>query len=65
MLALKQFLRRHQAPANVFYSAYPASSVLNLKRGLEFLRRYQRILHGLSQGEAPQTAMRRESSETA
>lgn len=36
--ALKQFLRRHQAPANVFYSAYPESSVLNLKDDLEFAR---------------------------
>jgi hypothetical protein len=34
--ALKQFLRRHQAPANVFYSALPETSVLNLKQALEF-----------------------------
>lgn len=36
--ALKQFLRRHQAPANVFYSAYPESSVLNLKDDVEFAK---------------------------
>jgi hypothetical protein len=34
--ALKQFLRKHQAPASAFYSAYPAASVLNLKQDLEF-----------------------------
>jgi len=34
--ALKQFLRCHQAPANVFYSAYPAATVLNIADGLQF-----------------------------
>jgi hypothetical protein len=28
--ALKHFLRRHQVPANVFYSAYPDATVLNI-----------------------------------
>ena len=42
--ALKQFLRSHQAPANVFYSAYPSSSVLNLKHDLEFMRRFGGVL---------------------
>ena len=32
--ALKQFLRCHQAPANVFYSAYPAATVLSIADGL-------------------------------
>jgi hypothetical protein len=36
--ALKQFLRRHQIPANAFYSACPETSVLNLKDDLEFAR---------------------------
>ena len=30
MAALKHFLRCHQAPANVFYSAYPAATVQNI-----------------------------------
>jgi len=34
--ALKQFLRRHQVPANAFYSAIPETSVLNLQHTLEF-----------------------------
>ena len=38
LAALKQFLRVHQAPANVFYSAYPEASVLNLRDDLEFAR---------------------------
>lgn len=36
--ALKEFLRRHQVPAQFFYSAYPHSSVLNLKESLESSR---------------------------
>ena len=50
--ALKEFLRRHQIPANVFYSAYPEASVLNLKENLEFARWYGpliRYLIGVSQ----------------
>ena len=35
--ALKQFLRRHQVPANAFYSAVPETSVLNLQHTLEFV----------------------------
>lgn len=36
--ALKEFLRGHQVQANLFYSAYPQSSVLNLKESMEFSR---------------------------
>jgi hypothetical protein len=39
--ALKQFLRANQIPANVFYSAYPEATVLNLKQDLRFARRYE------------------------
>jgi hypothetical protein len=35
VVALKHFLRCHQAPANVFYSAYPAATVLNIADGLK------------------------------
>ena len=38
--ALKQFLRKHQVPANVFYSAYPTSTVLNFVDDLAFARWY-------------------------
>ena len=33
--ALKHFLRCHQAPANVFYSAYPDATVLNISDALD------------------------------
>jgi hypothetical protein len=36
--ALKHFLRSHQAPANVFYSAYPETTLLNLVDALEIER---------------------------
>jgi hypothetical protein len=36
--ALKYFLRSHQAPANVFYSAYPDTTLLNLVDALEIER---------------------------
>ena len=36
--ALKHFLRCHQAPANLFYSAYPAATVLNIADGLKLER---------------------------
>lgn len=35
VVALKQFLRCHQIPANVFYSAYPTATVLNIADGLQ------------------------------
>jgi hypothetical protein len=35
VVALKHFLRCHQAPANVFYSAYPAATVLNIADALK------------------------------
>lgn len=53
--ALKQFLRRHQAPANVFYSAYPETSVLNLKDDLEFARGTGRIFRQLITGHPAPT----------
>lgn len=33
--AFKRFLRAHQVPAEIFYSAYPDASVLNLRRDVE------------------------------
>jgi len=33
--AFKHFLRCHQAPANVFYSAYPAATVQNIQYALK------------------------------
>ncbi len=36
--ALKQFLRRHQVPANVFYSAYEETTVLNFMDDRAFAR---------------------------
>jgi len=45
--AFKQFLRTHQVPANVFYSAYPQTSVLNLKQDLEFQTWNGWLLRGL------------------
>jgi hypothetical protein len=36
--ALKHFLRCHQAPANVFYTAYPTVTLLNLVDALEMER---------------------------
>ncbi len=35
VVALKHFLRLHQVPANVFYSAVPHASVLNILDGME------------------------------
>ena len=49
--ALKQFLRRHQAPAYVFYSAYPESSVLILKDDLDFARWFGWTLRVLDGGQ--------------
>jgi hypothetical protein len=48
--ALKQFLRRNQVPANAFYSAYPATSVLNLKADLGFAKWYGWLVRRLAQG---------------
>jgi hypothetical protein len=53
LAALKQFLRHHQVPANVFYSAYPASSVLNLTSDLEFRRWYAWIVRLLAGDKEP------------
>ena len=36
--ALKYFLRGHQVPANVFYSAYPETTLLNLVDAMEIKR---------------------------
>lgn len=49
--ALKQFLRRHQAPANVFYSAYPSATVLNLIDDLEFGRWLGPVVRRLIQAQ--------------
>jgi histidinol-phosphate/aromatic aminotransferase/cobyric acid decarboxylase-like protein len=54
--ALKQFLRRHQAPANVFYCAYPEASVLNLTDDLAFARWFGWIFRRLTAGRAAATA---------
>ncbi len=51
--ALKQFLRKHQVAANVFYSAYPATSVLNLKAALEFAFWFGWIVRRLADGQKP------------
>jgi len=51
--ALKQFLRSHQVAANVFYSAYPATSVLNLKQNLEFASWFGWIVRYLTGGKKP------------
>ncbi len=51
--ALKQFLRKHQVAANVFYSAYPATSVLNLKADLEFAFWFGWIVRRLADGQKP------------
>jgi len=45
--ALKHFLRCHQVPANVFYSAYPEATVLNILDGRKLAQR---------QSAAPQPA---------
>ncbi len=54
--ALKQFLRGHQVPANVFYSAYPAASVLNLKDNLQFAFWFGTIIRRLSEGRTCETS---------
>lgn len=54
--ALKQFLRAQQAPANVFYSAYPTASVLNLKLNLEFARWFGWFFRFVTEGRAPAPA---------
>ena len=36
--AFKRFLRAHQVPAEVFFSAYPDQTVLNVSRNLELVR---------------------------
>jgi hypothetical protein len=51
--ALKQFLRLHQVPANAFYSAYPAASVLNLKDDLQFSFWFGWILRRLTADQKP------------
>jgi hypothetical protein len=60
--ALKQFLRRHQAPANVFYSAYPETSVLNLNDDLEFGRWFGSTFQRLTAGRVPNEPATRELS---
>jgi hypothetical protein len=52
--ALKQFLRRHQVPANAFYSAIPETSVLNIQQTLEFIKWFGPLIHRLLR--ASQTA---------
>lgn len=42
--ALKAFLRRHQVPANAFYSAYPEATVTRVGDGLTFERRWGRLI---------------------
>jgi hypothetical protein len=45
--ALKHFLRCHQVPANVFYSAYPTTTVLNIADNQELSQHLRRQLAGL------------------
>lgn len=49
--ALKQFLREHQAPASVFYSAYPSTSVLQLEHDLEWNAWFGQALRRRLRGE--------------
>jgi hypothetical protein len=56
LAALKLFLRAHQAPANAFYSAYPGTSVLNLRDDLEFVRWFGWMFRHLTDGHTPATA---------
>jgi hypothetical protein len=50
--ALKQFLRRHQVPANVFYSAVPKRSVLALTKTLEFATWLKLVFRWINPGPA-------------
>jgi hypothetical protein len=50
--ALKQFLRSHQIAANVFYSAYPEASVLNVKTDLQFSAWFGWLWRWLTKREA-------------
>lgn len=52
--ALKHFLRCHQVPANVFYSAYPATTVININDNDRALKHLRRRLADLADG-APHT----------
>lgn len=52
--ALKHFLRCHQVPANLFYSAYPATTVININDNERVLRHMRRHLADLAEG-APHT----------
>jgi hypothetical protein len=45
--ALKHFLRCHQVPANVFYSAYPTATVLNIADNRKLSQHLRRQLAGL------------------
>ena len=54
--ALKQFLRSHQVAANVFYSAYPATSVANLKQDLEFAFWFGWLVRHLTHGQKPDSS---------
>jgi hypothetical protein len=36
--AFKRFLRNHQVPAEVFFSAYPEETILNMTNDLNFAR---------------------------
>lgn len=54
--ALKQFLRRHQVPANAFYSAVPETSVLNLQQTLEFIRWFKPLVRRALQVSAKEVA---------
>lgn len=52
--AFKRFLRSHQVPSEVFFSAYPEETVLNMTNDLEFARACADAIGG-----QPQTPLRR------
>ena len=52
--AFKRFLRSHQVPSEVFFSAYPEETVLNMTNDLEFARACADAIGG-----QPQSALQR------
>ena len=52
--AFKQFLRNHQVPSELFYSAYPDETVLNVLSDRAFARAAGRARHYPADAPLPQ-----------